>query len=77
MLVEFNKYRDPRDGSVCVMPNTAETVETKHGVFKRLPKDADNKTSIVPVTATSVVSSGGAVRVDDPAPQPSKIIPNK
>lgn len=43
MPVEMSKYRDPRDGSVCVMPHTRETVETKHGVFKKI-KDitADN-----------------------------------
>lgn len=70
MPVQMNKYKDPRDGSICVMPNSAEKVETKHGIFVRVSDDADNKTerTIVPVTAQSTVSAGGAVRTPNPTP---------
>ena len=45
MAVEMNKYSHPKDGSVVVMASNKETVETKHGVFKKLKdQKADNAT---------------------------------
>lgn len=78
MPVQMNKYKDPRDGSICVMPNSAEKVETKHGVFVRVSNDADNKTAptIVPVAAAAADAAvkAGVNVVADPS-QPKIVAP--
>lgn len=81
MPVEMNKYKHPVDGSVCVMPHTRDSVETKHGVFKRIYSEgADNSSPraiVMPSFAMQPVSekkaAAGIVQVSDPS-QVGKII---
>lgn len=84
MAVEMNKYQHPKDGSVVVMASNKETVETKHGVFKKLKdQKADNATvrAIVAPSAATVATGSPVNRVPDPAAPviatPTLVVPNK
>lgn len=83
MAVEMNKYSHPKDGSVVVMASNKETVETKHGTFKKLKdQKADNATvrAIVAPSAATVATGSPVNRVPDPATTiatPSLVIPPK